>query len=42
MCKSGDTPEYVAALDIGTTTVRCQIINSVTETVGAAFSAVSK
>lgn len=42
MCKSGDPPGYVAALDVGTTTIRCQIINSLTETVGAAYSAVSK
>uniref|UniRef100_A0AAU8HQE8 Glycerol kinase 5 n=1 Tax=Glenea cantor TaxID=983541 RepID=A0AAU8HQE8_9CUCU len=40
MYKSGDTPDYVAALDIGTTTIRCQIINSRTETVGVAYSAV--
>lgn len=33
---------YIAGLDIGTTTIRCHIINSAAETVGRASTTVSK
>nr|CAH7718869.1 unnamed protein product [Callosobruchus chinensis] len=37
----GDCGGYVAALDVGTTTVRCHILNSLAETIGAAHKKVT-
>lgn len=37
----GDSLGYIAALDIGTTTIRCQILNHQAKCVGASFDTVS-